>query len=92
MTTTQPTLEEVEEAILAFFERKGGLPGETLAEKLDCKYLGAGVITSVGLVELVMLLEQSFGIRFQAADMQSEEFQTSRGLAAVVRRRAAEIR
>jgi acyl carrier protein len=91
VTTTQTDLDEIEEAILAFFDEKGGLPGETSAAKLNCAYLEAGVVTSVGLVELVMMLERRFGVRFQAADMQSQEFQTVRGLAAIVRRRAVDV-
>lgn len=90
MTAAAVSVEDIHRVLLDFFAARGGLPGDTSDEKLDCAYLWAGVITSVGLVELVMTLERTFGIRFQADDMQSESFHTCRGLAELVANRLAD--
>lgn len=82
MDTTQTVLE--------FFDKRGGLPGETLEQKLACHFLDAKVIDSMGIVEMVSELEEAFGIRFDADDMQSEEFQTARGLIGIIDRLRAQ--
>jgi acyl carrier protein len=44
----------------------------------------------MGIVEMVSELEEAFGIRFDADDMQSEEFQTARGLIGIIDRLRAQ--
>lgn len=72
--------EEIKQVLMEFFEERGGLPGDTEAEQLACPYLEQGLITSMGLVELVMLLEGQFDVKFRPEEMRSEAFKTCAGL------------
>ena len=74
------------ERVLVFFDKHGGIPGETRESKLACAYLDAQVIDSMGIVEMVTELEEAFGIRFETEDLQADDFQTVGGLVATVDR------
>ncbi|GEP42489.1 acyl carrier protein [Brevifollis gellanilyticus] len=74
----------VTQTVLEFFDSRGGLPGSTEQEKLACAYLDAKVIDSMGIIDMISHFEDTFGIRFEADDMQSEEFQTVGGLVQVI--------
>lgn len=74
----------VTQTVLEFFDSRGGLPGSTEQEKLACSYLDAKVIDSMGIIDMISHFEDSFGIRFEADDMQSEQFQTVGGLVQVI--------
>lgn len=54
--------------------------------KLTTRYLDEGIIDSLGLIIMIDELEERFSIRFSAEDMQSYEFQTVSGLAAIIER------
>ena len=77
---------DTRQVVLDFFHRKGELPGRTTDEKLGCHYLDDRIIDSMGIVELIGELESVFLIRFSAEDLQSEQFQTVRGLIEVIDR------
>ncbi len=70
--------------ILAYFEQHGGLSGSTDEEKLDCYYLDEGIIDSMGIVSMIAEFEERFHVRFDAEHLQSEEFQTPRGIISLV--------
>ncbi|HYE86936.1 MAG TPA: acyl carrier protein [Vicinamibacterales bacterium] len=74
------------DAVLAFFDTKGGVPGASRAEQLSCAYLDQKVIDSMGIIEMVAHLEDTLGVRFDAEDLQSNEFQTVGGLIAIIER------
>ncbi len=74
----------VTQTVLEFFDSRGGLPGSSEQEKLACAYLDAKVIDSMGIIDMISHFEDSFGIRFEADDMQSEQFQTVGGLVQVI--------
>lgn len=74
----------VTQTVLEFFDSRGGLPGSTEQEKLACAYLDAKVIDSMGIIDMISYFEDTFGIRFEADDMQSEQFQTVGGLVLVI--------
>ena len=74
----------VTQTVLEFFDSRGGLPGSTEQEKLACAYLDAKVIDSMGIIDMISHFEDTFGIRFEADDMQSEQFQTVGGLVQVI--------
>jgi len=76
----------VTKTLLDFFESKGGLPGASEAEQLACQYLDAGVIDSMGLIEMIAHLEEQCGVRFTAEHLQSLEFQSIGGVVAIVER------
>lgn len=76
----------VTRTVLAYFENRGGLPGSTDREKLDCQYLDRKVIDSMGILEMISHFETVFGIEFGADDLQSESFQTVDGLVRIIER------
>lgn len=87
MNAAEPmTADAVEREVLAFLERERPLPAGSVDEKLDYPFLAAGVISSIGLVELVMHLEQAHGVRLAPEDLQGPDFQTARGIARIVLR------
>ena len=77
---------EVKQAVLDFFEERAPLPGESEAERLAVGYLDVGLLGSMAVVELVVTLEDRFGVRFEPEDMQSVDFRTVGGLIEVVSR------
>lgn len=78
---------DVKETVLAFLASKNEIPGDTAAEQLDCDYLAAGVLDSMGIVEMVTDFEDTFLIRFTPEDMQSGEFRTVGGLIGLIEQR-----
>ncbi len=74
----------VPQIVLEFFESRGGLPGSSQDEKLACAYLDAKIVDSMGIIDMVSHFEDTFGIRFDADDLQSQEFQTVGGLIGVI--------
>ena len=75
-----------QDIVFEFFDEKGGIPGNGLQEKLACHYLDIKIIDSMGIIEMVTLFEDSFKIRFEAEDLQSNEFQTVGGLIELIDR------
>lgn len=77
---------DVKETVLKFLEAraKNPIPGETEEERLSCYYLDAGVIDSLGIVEMIMELEGKYEIFFTDDHLQSYEFQTVGGLIGLV--------
>ena len=71
-----PGATTVADAVLNFFESRGGLPGATREEKLCCAYLDEQIVDSMGIIEMVSHFEETFNIRFEADHLQSLEFQT----------------
>jgi acyl carrier protein len=82
---------DVKGTVLTFLSSKNHIPGDTEAEELACDYLAAGVLDSMGIVEMVTEFEDIFGIRFSPEDMQSDEFRTVGGLIGIVERRRTEV-
>ncbi|MRR08049.1 MAG: acyl carrier protein [Deltaproteobacteria bacterium] len=76
----------IKEEVLAFFaaNAKKPIPGETEAERLECRYLDLGIIDSVGIVKLIMEFEEKHGIYFDMDYLQSYEFQTISGLIGII--------
>lgn len=77
---------EVKAEVLRYLEGKGKLPGATEADKLRYEYLSAGLIDSLGIVEMVEEFERRFGVRFRPEDLQSQDFQTVGGLIGLIER------
>lgn len=75
-----------QDIVFKFFDEKGGIPGNGLQEKLACHYLDIKIIDSMGIIEMVTLFEDSFKIRMEAEDLQSNEFQTVGGLIELIDR------
>jgi acyl carrier protein len=78
--------EDVKRVILDFIAQHNPIPGDTESEQLAVAYLDEGLLDSMAIVELVLTLEESFEIRLEPEEMQSEEFRTIGGLIDVVSR------
>jgi acyl carrier protein len=81
----------VKNEVIAFLEASNTIPGDTEAEKLQCRYLEAGVIDSMGIVVMITEFEEKFGIRFNGDHLQSDQFLTVGGVIGLIEelRRAA---
>jgi len=86
-TTTTSSIHAITQDLITFFEARGGLAGNSLDEQLDLQFFEAGIISSVGLVELVMHLEQHYGIELDPEELQGPDFQTCRGIIRIIERR-----
>lgn len=75
---------DLEDKILEFFKSKGSIPGNSKAEYLNCKYLEVGLVDSMQLVEMIVLFEDEFKIKFTTEDLQSNEFRTISGLINII--------
>jgi acyl carrier protein len=84
---TTPEVGTIERDLINFFAERGGLPGGSLDEQLDYPFFDAGILTSVGLVELVMQIEQKYSLQLDLEELQGSDFQTCRGIARLIRRR-----
>jgi acyl carrier protein len=81
---------DVRQSVLAVMRARGEIPGGTEEEQLAYWYLDEGLVDSMGFVELVLELEERFGIRFAPDDMQAAEFRTVGGVIGTVERLVAE--
>ncbi len=75
---------DTQQWVLGYFSSKGGIPGETAEQQLGVDYIEAHLIDSLGIVELVETVEGTFGIRFQAEQLQDPRFRRIGGLAEVI--------
>ena len=75
----------IKESVLAYFADKKTLTGSK-EEQLRVRYLNEGIIDSMGIIDLITHFEDQYRIRFEADDLQSEEFQTIGGLVRIVER------
>jgi acyl carrier protein len=71
---------DTKERVLEFFAARGGVPGETEAQRLATPYLDRGLLDSMEIVMMVAEFEEEFAIRFSADDLQAETFLTVGGL------------
>ncbi len=68
------------ETIFSILERKGGVPGASIDEKLAYRFLDKGHIDSLGIMGFIMEIEEIFDIELSPEDTQSEEFRCIGGL------------
>ena len=78
----QRELTDVETWVVARLLAAGAAGSEE--ELADAAYLEQGLIDSFGLVELVVALESTFGVRLEPGHMQDPRFGTARGLSEIV--------
>lgn len=70
--------------VIAWFEQRGPVPGADAAAKAGVDYFDAGLLDSIGVVDLVSQLEEKFGVRFTDRHFQEPRFSTIGGLADIV--------
>jgi acyl carrier protein len=75
----------IKDCVLAYFAEKRTLAGSE-EEQFRIKYLNEGIIDSMGIIDLITHFEDQYQIRFEADDLQSEDFQTIGGLVQIIER------
>jgi acyl carrier protein len=65
--------------VVEFFKSHGELP-KTDLEVMEFNYLDSGLIDSMKLVEMIVIFEDKFKIKFTHEELQSNEFRTISGL------------
>ena len=45
---------DIKNTVIAFFQAKGEIPGETETERLACAYLEVPLIDSMGIMEMIL--------------------------------------
>ena len=77
--------EEVKDWVFDFFEKiKGGIPGTTEEEKSAVDYFSAGLLDSLGVVNLIVGIEEEFQITFGPENMQDPRFCRIGGLVELI--------
>ena len=80
----------VEEWVLGWFAGRGTLPACSAESLRQLDYLQTGLIDSFGIVELILSVEEKFGITFAPEDFQDRRFATLGGLRDLIVRRSEE--
>lgn len=72
--------------LIGWFDKhgEGSVPGKTHEEKLEIDYFNAGLIDSLGVIELIADVEEKFHIRFDDLSFQDRRFSTITGLMEIV--------
>lgn len=76
-------MNQIREVILDFVEREYKLPENTDYESFDI--IENGYIDSMGLVQFVALLEDSFDIEFSSEELLSPKFRTVAGIESIIK-------
>ena len=83
MTDKLTLLTHETEWLISWFGQRGPLPaGDEELPALN--YFTAGLIDSLGVIELICAVEAHFGIRFGEGHFQERRFSTIAGLAAII--------
>ncbi len=69
----------VEETVLAILKERGPLPS-TAVERANLDYIEAGLVDSLGLMNLVTELETALDIELEEEDFMQDKFRTIGGL------------
>jgi acyl carrier protein len=70
--------------IVAYFEQHGRLNGREPWELLDESYFELELLDSLGVVQLIVGIEDDLGVRLESEQMQDPRFCSIRGLAQIV--------
>jgi len=69
---------------MRYFEQHGRLHGRSVDELLDQNYVSMELLDSLGVVQMLVGIEDRFGVWLDPAEMQDPRFCTIAGLAALV--------
>ena len=75
---------ETEAWIVRYFDTAGAADGHDPEHLLDVNYFSRELLDSLGIVQLIVGLEEEFDVRLDSAQMQDPRFCTIRGLAEIV--------
>lgn len=70
--------------LIAYFEANGELAGRPVVELLDENYVSLELLDSLGIVQMLVGLEEDFGVWLDPAEMQDPRFCSIAGLAELV--------
>jgi acyl carrier protein len=76
--------DNITKEIINMLERNDPVPGDTTSDKLSYRYLDAGHIDSLSIINFIMELEEIFNITLSPEDTQSDGFRFISGLAAMI--------
>ena len=82
------TEQNTREFVLSHLSREQAIPGETEEEQLATDYLRAGLLDSLGLIELIGELEAQLETELTQDDFEDPRFKTVGGLIEIVEERA----
>ena len=77
-------MNDTERWIVAYFEKHGRLNGRESEELLEENYFELELLDSLGVVQMIVGIEDDLGVRLESPEMQDPRFCTIRGLAAIV--------
>lgn len=70
--------------LMSYFEANGTLGARSIEDVLDENYVTLELLDSLGIVQLLVGLEEQFGVWLDPAEMQDPRFCSISGLAALV--------
>jgi acyl carrier protein len=77
---------EIYDEIVSLLEKRGPVQGNSDQEICNYKYLDAGHVDSLNIMQFILEIEESFGISLSTEDIQSDEFRTIGGIITLVER------
>ena len=81
------TTRRIYEVLVSLLEKRGPLQGNSDQEIRDYRYLDAGHVDSLNIMQFILEIEESFDISLLAEDTQSDEFRTIGGIITLVERK-----
>ena len=78
---------EIYDEIVSLLEKRGPVQGNSDQEICNYRYLDAGHVDSLNIMQFILEIEESFDISLSAEDTQSDEFRTVGGIIALVERK-----
>mgnify|MGYP000618463551 CR=1 len=81
------TTRRIYEVIVSLLEKRGPLQSNSEQEIRNYRYLDAGHVDSLNIMQFILEIEESFDISLSAEDTQSDEFRTVGGVITLVERK-----
>jgi len=78
---------EIYDEIVSLLEKRGPVQGNSDQEICNYRYLDAGHVDSLNIMQFILEIEESFDISLSAEDTQSDEFRTVGGVITLVERK-----
>ena len=78
---------EIYDEIVSLLEKRGPVQGNSDQEICNYRYLDAGHVDSLKIMQFILEIEESFDISLSAEDTQSDEFRTVGGVITLVERK-----
>jgi len=86
---TLPEDREILEALLTWVREEVLYENDEVDLAADTELVKEGILTSLGILRLLGFLEERFGVRLQASEVQIEDFLTAVTIRDLIRRHAA---